>query len=248
RSGDQVASVLRGEAALAPRDSQRQTDADFYGGIWDSISGAAEDAWTLVSDPAEAAAGVVQAAAHPVDTAKVAVAHDDWTGGREPRALGRNTGDMILGAATLGAGKIASILGRETRIAGEPPEEPTADGAAPRLDSPTPSVAATREARTAAVRGVVLDGRGVPHGREDSKGVYMIDGRTLEGLRLRLHAELGDPESVRTPKGERETWKIGTDPRSYATYRTFSSSGGATIDVTGIDGLPVKRFHIEGGG
>ncbi len=120
RSGDQVASVLRGEAGLAPRDSQKQTDADFYGGIWDSLSGAAEGAWTLVSDPADAVAGVVQAAAHPVDTAQDAIAYDDWTAGREPRALGRNTGDMIVGVATLGAGKIASTLGRETRIAGEP--------------------------------------------------------------------------------------------------------------------------------
>ncbi|WP_132428475.1 putative T7SS-secreted protein [Pseudonocardia endophytica] len=244
RSGDRVASVLRGEAALAPRDSQKQTDADFYRGIRDSISGAAEGAWTLVSDPALAAAGVVQAAAHPADTAKNAIAYDDWTSGHEPRALGRNTGDLILGAATLGAGKITSILGRETRLAGEPDPVPS-----PKPETPAaPAAPVGAGPKTDAVRRVVLDQSGSPHGVEDSRGVYLVDSQRLKNLRQSLHAELGDPDTaVSNAKGDRETWTLSTKPQMTVTYRSFSSSGGPTIDINNVDGLTVTRFHIKKG-
>lgn len=243
RSGDEVVSVLRGEGALAPRDSQQQTDTDFYGGIRDSVAGAAQGAWTLVSDPAVAVAGAVQAAAHPVDTAKGAIAYDDWAGGREPRALGRNTGDLLLGAATLGAGTIASILGRETRIAGESRAEESASpppgaGVAPR-DSGLP------QQRHAAVRGIVLDADGRPHGVEDASEVFLIDSSSLAEMRRTLRADLGAPDiEASDARGHRETWIIDSATRSTVTYRSFSASGGPTIDVTTADGLPVKRFHI----
>lgn len=212
RSGDEVASALRGEAALAPRDSQKQADADFYGGILDSISAAAQGAWTLVSDPAVAAGGAVQAAAHPVDTAKGAIAYDAWAGGREPRALGRNTGDLILGAATLGAGKIASILGRETRVAGESgadnPANPPSGGGVALHDSGLP------QQRHAAVRGIVLGTDGRPHGVEDATGVYLIDSMSLAEMRKARRADLGAPDIEATDaRGDRETWIIDAATR-----------------------------------
>ena len=245
RSGDRVASVLRGEAVLAPRDSQKQVDADFYGGIRDSLSGAAQGAWTVVTNPAEAVAGVVRAAADPVDTAKDAIAYDDWAGGREPRALGRNTGDLVLGLATLGAGKIASVLGRETRVAGEP--EPVNGSAEPAPDAPA-SIARGAEARSEAVRGIVLDSDGRPHGVEDSKNIFMIDASKLAAMRQDFHRQLGRPDSSdATDRGERETWIIDDDPKTTVTYRSFSSSGGATIDVNKVEGAPPRRFHVGGG-
>jgi hypothetical protein len=225
RSGDEVASVLRGEAALAPHDSQKQADADFYGGILASVSAAAQGAWTLVSDPAVAAAGAVQAAARPVDTAKGAIAYDDWAGGCEPRALGRNTGDLILGAATLGAGRIASILGRETRVAGEP-------GAAS-LQAQVPGLSRSPGDRTEQVRQMVLDSSGRPPGIE-----------ALGELRSRF----GAPHlAAETPKGRVETWMVDPDAGTKVTYRPFSSSGGATIDIHFGRDFPVKRLHIREG-
>lgn len=235
RSGEEVASVLRGEAVLAPRDSQKQTDADFYGGIWDSISGAAEGAWTVVSNPALAAAGVVQAAAHPADTAKGAIAYDDWSGGREPRALGRNTGDLLLGAATLGAGKIASTLGRETRIAGEPERVPKAPG---RGQAP--------DLRMSEVESAVVGPSGVPRGVEDSKRVFMVKERELESIRSDLAARLGKPDIEHVlPKGRVDTWTIDPETGTTVTYRTFSKSGGATIDINAGQDFPVKRLHVR---
>jgi hypothetical protein len=46
-----------------------------------------------------------------------------------------------------------------------------------------------------------------------------------------------------------ETWQISGDPPSTVTYRTFSKSGGSTIDINKVDGLDtVKRFHVKDGG
>lgn len=239
RSGDQVASVLRGEAALAPRDSQKQTDADFYGGIWDSLSGAAEGAWALVSDPAEAVAGVVQAAAHPLDTVQDAIAYDDWRGDPEPRALGRNTGDLILGAATIGAGKIASTLGRETRIAGESEPDPDEPGSVPERD-------VSPEIRRTEVESAVIDPSGTPLGVEDSKRVHVVDEQRLNAVRADLMSRLGQPDIEHAlPNGRVETWTIDPEAGTTVTYRTFSSSGGATIDINLGRDFPVKRLHVR---
>ncbi|KDN17662.1 putative T7SS-secreted protein [Amycolatopsis rifamycinica] len=59
--GDRCENALRGEAALAPQDSRKQADANFFGGIWDTISGAGEALWTAITDPAET---VVDGAQH----------------------------------------------------------------------------------------------------------------------------------------------------------------------------------------
>lgn len=47
---------------------------------------------------------------HPVQTLKEAVDWDDWVSGHPDRALGKITGDLIIGAATFGAGKAAKVL------------------------------------------------------------------------------------------------------------------------------------------
>ncbi|MFJ8010962.1 hypothetical protein [Streptomyces sp. NPDC096339] len=59
-----------------------------------------------------------------------------------------------------------------------------------------------------------------------------------------LHAKLGDPEVRQVPKGTIETWKLSDDPKATVTCRSFSRSGGATIDYNDVDGLDMKRFHI----
>ncbi|MFD9035562.1 hypothetical protein ACFVZW_31135 [Streptomyces sp. NPDC059567] len=66
----------------------------------------------------------------------------------------------------------------------------------------------------------------------------------LERVRLDLHAKLGEPVIKSTPKGDIEVWQLSDDPKATVTYRSFSGSGGATIDYNGVDGLGMKRFHI----
>ena len=53
---------------------------------------------------------------------------------------------------------------------------------------------------------------------------------------------------MNTGKGSVEVWMMGGDSRANVTFRSYSSSGGATIDINRIDGLGVARYHIENGG
>ena len=249
QSGSQVGEVLRGEAGLAPRDSQKQADEDFYGGIGESLSGVVRGVGDILANPADAMIGVVSAAAHPVQAAKDAIAWDDWTSGRESRALGRNTGDAVIAIGTLGIGRAISAAGREAEAAGGgAPAAERPDGRTPRVDPPGADPARAPQARAASVGEAVLDEGGRPHGIEDSKGVFMVDEQRLDAIHQDLRRRLGEPDSTDTsPRGRRETWVIGDDPKATVTYRTFSSSGGATIDVNRVDGVPAKRFHVDPG-
>ncbi|MER5392558.1 hypothetical protein [Saccharopolyspora sp. NPDC002686] len=112
---------MSAEAVLAPQDSQKQADANFYGGIWNSISGFGEGLGTLISDPASTVSAMAYSVTHPVETFKAAVAWDDWANGRGDRALGKITGDVLVSAATLGVGKVAKTLLRKP-----PPKPPAA--------------------------------------------------------------------------------------------------------------------------
>ncbi|MGI8311835.1 putative T7SS-secreted protein [Saccharopolyspora hattusasensis] len=119
--GDRTADALSTEAVLAPQDSQKQADANFYGGIWNSIAGFGEGLTTLISDPAGTVSAMAYSVTHPVETFKAAVAWDDWANGRGDRALGKITGDVLVSAATLGVGKVAKTLLRKP-----PPKPPAA--------------------------------------------------------------------------------------------------------------------------
>ncbi|WP_244199722.1 putative T7SS-secreted protein [Amycolatopsis thailandensis] len=77
-AGDRCTEALRVEASLAPQDSRRQADANFYGGIRDSISGAGEALWGAISDPGGTVAAMAHNVMHPVETFKAITAWDDW--------------------------------------------------------------------------------------------------------------------------------------------------------------------------
>ncbi|GAA4536463.1 putative T7SS-secreted protein [Amycolatopsis samaneae] len=103
--GDRCAEALRAEAAGAPQDSIKQSDADFFGGIWESFKGAGEAVWGAISDPAGTVAQMAHNITHPIETFKNIIAWDDWANGHQARGLGKNVGDLVLAAATFGAGK-----------------------------------------------------------------------------------------------------------------------------------------------
>jgi hypothetical protein len=231
--GDRCAEALRGEATLAPQDSRKQADANFFGGIWDTISGAGEALWTAITDPAETVAAMAHNITHPVDTFKEMVAWDDWANGHGDRALGKITGGLLL----LGAGKVAKgLLSKGERAEG---------GHLPNEAHPKAPVD-----RAKAVHDAISGKDGNIPGVEDSKGVRMVSQQDLDGLLDNVRSKLGEPDKViDTPKGKIETWQISGDPPSTVTYRTFSKSGGPTIDINKVDGLDtVKRFHVNDGG
>ncbi len=83
-------------------------------------------------------------------------------------------------------------------------------------------------------------------GVEDARGVRLVDAQQLEAARRELHEELGKPKVIHTEKGDFEVWQVSDDPPSTVTYRPNSRSGGATIDINNVDGLPdLKRLHIR---
>jgi hypothetical protein len=104
--GNLTVDALRYEAAVAPQDSRKQSDANFYGGIWDSIKGAGEGLYQILADPGAVVAAMAHNIAHPVDTFKEMVAWNDWANGHGDRALGKITGNMLLGFTGFAAGKL----------------------------------------------------------------------------------------------------------------------------------------------
>ncbi|SEP21313.1 putative T7SS-secreted protein [Amycolatopsis saalfeldensis] len=230
-AGNSCAETLRLEASLAPQDSQKQSDSNFFGGIWDTISGAGKGLWTLVSDPAETVVAMADNIAHPVDTFKNIVAWDDWASGHGDRALGKMVGGVLL----FGAGKAAKdLLGKGEHAGGGrvPDAKPAKVG----------------EERTAAIRDIVTDKSGElrgDHGR--SRGVRVVDRSEFDGILNEMRTKLGEPDRVvTTSKGTIETWKISDDPRAYAAFRTYSETGGDTIDINSVKDLEgIRRFHIS---
>jgi hypothetical protein len=168
--GDRCAEALRAEAAVAPQDSRKQADANFFGGMWDSVKGFGEGVYDLLSDPAGTVAAMAISAAHPVDTFKEIVAWDDWANGRGDRALGKITGDVLVGFATFGAGKIF----RE-RVGGHGEDgEPKPDGPAgpdqPAAPAPRPIYEPTRnrvKLRESTKREIYRDAEREPDGTGD---------------------------------------------------------------------------------
>ncbi|WP_020661158.1 WXG100 family type VII secretion target [Amycolatopsis benzoatilytica] len=233
-AGNACADALRLEASLAPQDSQKQSDGNFFGGIWDTISGAGEGLWNLVSDPGETVVAMAHNVTHPVETFKNVVAWDDWASGHGDRALGKMVGGLLL----FGAGKAAKdLLGKGERAGGE--------------HVPEAKVAKTREERIAAVHDIVTDDNGSIRGTQGkSRGVKVVDTVELGKMVDDARARLGPPDKVaHTPKGTVETWRISDDPRASVTYRTYSGSGGDTLDINRVEGLNnVKRYHIESEG
>jgi hypothetical protein len=77
-----------------------------------------------------------------------------------------------------------------------------------------------------------------------------VSQQELDGILDNVRSKLGEPDQViNAPKGKIETWQISGDPPSTVTYRTFSKSGGPTIDINKVDGMDtVKRFHVKDGG
>jgi len=169
---------------------------------------------------------------HPVETFKAITAWDDWANGHGDRALGKITGGLFLG---LGSGKLLKdLVGRKHHDTDTPAEH--------RPGTP----AGTPEARVERVQQGITDNRGNLLGVEDSKGVRLIDEAQLNQVRQHFHDNLGAPTKVyETPKGTVEFWEISTDPKQQVVYRTYSGSGGATIDINGVSGVDMKRFHIK---
>ena len=230
-AGDRCAEALKVEATLAPQDSRKQADANFYGGIWDSISGAGEALWGAISDPGGTVAAMAHNVMHPVETFKAITAWDDWANGHGDRALGKITGGLLLG---LGSGKLLKdLVGRKHHDTDAPAEH--------RPNGP----ATTPEARIERVKQAVTDDHGNLLGVEDSKGVRMINDEQLSQVRQRFHDQLGEPTNViQTPKGTVEYWKISDDPKQTVAFRNYSGSGGHTIDINDVSGVDMKRFHV----
>src|SRR5439155_24588462 len=115
-------------------------------------------------DPAGTVAAMADAASHPVQTLKDMVGWDDWASGNGSRALGKLTGDVIVG---FGIGKLAK-LGRE-RLHGDDDNATPRDhpGGAPAPAPPRPVYGPTKnrvKLRDQTKRDIFRDAERTPDG------------------------------------------------------------------------------------
>ncbi len=206
--GDRTADTLASESVRAPQDSQKQSDLNFYGGILDSAQGAGESLLGIVTDPAGTVSAMAHNITHPVETLKSAVAWDDWANGRGDRALGKLTGDFLIGAATLGTGKVAkSLLSRHHAPDG--PDSP------PRGNPPgAPDDWSSRTADNG--KGTVYQKPGA-HGNADQLRVMDATQRYPNGY-VRFYNEHGQPVDLNGRPGPKSNTHIPRrDDGSYPT-------------------------------
>lgn len=249
-AGDRTAATLRAESAAAPK--HRNWLGDFFSdlgeGTWSAVSGLAKTVWDILpirgiwdadgyTDSLLASAqGIWHSVTHPVDFVKGAVAWDDWVNGHPGRAIGQ-----ILGGAVIG-GAVGKLLKGAPGHKSDDEHSGTETSGGRKPDEPT----TTPEARADVVRKGILDSHGKPLGVADSKGVRIINENELNQIRQHFHDQLGEPTNViQTPKGTVEYWKISDDPKQTVTYRTYSRSGGPTIDINDVSDVDTKRFHVR---
>lgn len=152
--------------------------------------------------------------------------------------------DEILGNVAEVAGRLKVILGARlskvvTALAARLPgsAEDAADDALQRIEAWDKSDAKK-------VQDIVSPG-GEPVGDPGSPGVQVLDSQQeLDQIWDQVKTELGrEPDKViNTPKGSIYQYDLGDG--DIVQYRTFSRSGGDTIDLN-IDGEPTEKIHVK---
>ncbi|SEB47316.1 HNH/ENDO VII superfamily nuclease with conserved GHE residues [Amycolatopsis tolypomycina] len=251
--GDRCAEALRAEAALAPQDSRKQSDANFYGGIWDSIKGAGEALYTLVSDPAETVAAMAHNITHPVDTFKEMVAWDDWANGRGDRALGKVTGEMLVGLATFGGGKLLrERAGRHEPGDGEPKPDGHHGPDEPPTPAPRPIYEPTRnrvKLRASTERAVIRDATRTPDGQGfecEASGKIIPAEHNPDGSLTKVNPDTGkpDPNGMTVPKPG--TYDMGHRPgQEWWRYKQEAEAGGYDRQRVIEDQNQSTRYRLE---
>lgn len=77
----------------------------------------------------------------------------------------------------------------------------------------------------------------------NSPGVRVMDEQQLDQTWAKLEQEYGPAKEIQTPKGKIEY--VETPGGGRIQLRDFSSSGGKTIDIKGVDGLRFNKIHIK---
>ena len=89
-----------------------------------------------------------------------------------------------------------------------------------------------------------LQPNGEPIGEPgNSPGVRVMDEQQLDQTWAKLEQEYGPAKEIQTPKGKIEY--VETPGGGRIQMRDFSSSGGKTIDIKGVDGLRFNKIHIK---
>lgn len=160
------AKILKDKADDAPEGEGWLSNAvkDFVGGAWDATVDLASTAWQLspiraaidpqgfYTDLAAMGQGLQYAVTNPVEFAKTAVNWEEWA--KNPyRAAGMLVPDLVLTAATGGAGKVPSTITKlDQAVPGTGPDVPgakpngTPGPSEPKPDQPDPNACAADRA------------------------------------------------------------------------------------------------------
>ncbi|MFI7121953.1 putative T7SS-secreted protein [Amycolatopsis sp. NPDC049868] len=251
--GNRCAEALKAEAALAPQDSRKQADANFYGGMLDSAQGVLEGLWGAVSDPGGTVAAMAHNLTHPVDTLKSMIAWDDWAAGRGDRALGKITGDMVIAAATFGAGKlIKDGLGRHHDS--DKPDPAGHDGTSgPATPGPRPVYEPTRnrvKLRQDTKRAIYRDAERQP----DGTGDFVCQGsreripaaHNPDGSLVKIDPDTGKPDPAGMAVPEPGKYEFGHQPGSeWWRYKAEAEANGYTREKVIEDQNDPDRYRLE---
>lgn len=249
-SGDRGGQALTAEADLAPQDSQRQSDADFYGSIWDTVTGVGDGVANLVTDPFGAAGAVVDSVLHPVDTVKDMVAYDDFANGQGDRGLGTIVGEVGITVLTGGLGKLLHLARRTDGGDGPDTGGPRAPGGTAALP-PKPRYEPTRN-RVKLRKGTEL--RVFENADRDENGDFIGQDsrdripaqRDDNGNLVRVDPQTGrpDPDGMTVP--QRGTYDIShNEGREWWRYKREAEAGGYDRARVIEDQNDPGRYHLE---
>lgn len=248
--GDRCAQAIRAEAELAPQDSQKQADANFFGGIWDSVKGAGESLYNLLSDPAETVAAMADNIAHPVETFKQMVAWDDWAAGRGDRALGKVTGEILVGLATGGAGRLLHKHGGGEH--GEPKPDGHGSPAEPPAPVSKPIYPPTRRRvtlRKSTELAVFRDAPRTPDGQGfecEASGKIIPAQHNPDGSLTKVNPDTGKPDPSGMTVPEKGKFDIGHRPgQEWWRYKLEAEAGGYDRQRVIEDQNDPSRYRIE---
>lgn len=249
-SGDRGGQALAAEAELAPQDSLRQSDADFYGGIWNTVKGAGDGVVNLVTDPVGAAGSIVDSALHPVDTVQDMIAYDDFANGEGDRGLGTVVGEVGLTVLTGGLGKLAQLARRSDGGDGPDAGGPHAPGGTP-APVPAPRYEPTRnrvKLRKGTEREVFRNAD------RDANGDFIGQGsgdripaqRNPDGTPVRVNPETGrpDPDGMTVP--QRGEYDIShNEGQEWWRYKQEAEAGNYDRRRVIEDQNDPNRYHLE---
>jgi hypothetical protein len=177
------------------------------------------------------------------------VAWNDWANGRGDRALGKITGDLVIAAATFGAGKlIKDGLTRHDEPHPDGHSEPDGPGA----PGPRPVYEPTRnrvKLRKTTERIIVRDADRTPDGQGfecEASGKIIPAQHNPDGSLVKINPDTGKPDPQGMTVPEPGTYDMGHRPgQEWWRYKEEAEAGSYPREQVIEDQNDPSRYRLE---